>query len=143
MYDNAIKRKLREIFLYNDGNGTDTIEQAARVCGVDYKTFHKYVDPNSATNIPTTRLRVLNIYMLTERRDTRIAEWLCGPSFAITPAEVDDLDGEVTDEILGIDEMQGDLLRAIRSGDKRSAEAAARKIVGLATRLKAEVINAQ
>lgn len=120
MYDNAIKRKLREIFLYNDGNGSDTLEQAARVCGVDYKTFHKYTDPNSATNIPVTRLRVLNQYMLIERKDTRIAEWLCGPSFSIMPAEVEDLDGEISDEIMEIDELQGTLIHSIRSGDQRA-----------------------
>lgn len=143
MYDNGLKRLLREIFLYNDGDGSDTLEQAAKVCSVDYKTFHKYTDPNSATNIPATRLRVLNIYMLTERRDTRIAEWLCGPSFSICPAEADELNGEISDEILELDEFEGDVIRAIKSGDKRKAEAAARKLIGVANRLKAEVHDAQ
>ncbi len=143
MYDNAIKRLLREIFLYNDGNGSDTIEQAARVCGVDYKTFHKYTDPNSATNIPVTRLRVLNQYMLIERHDVRLAEWLCGPSFSICPAEADEINGEISDEILELDEFEGDIIRAIRGGDKRCAEQAARKLIHVANRLKSEVSNAQ
>lgn len=125
---------LQKIFYY-DNRHAITVKDAAEVTGKHERQIYYYIEGERLPDVEF--LHALSMHLVKQYGDTRIAEFFLPAGWLISPAEVK-TDGRIVDEVMEIDEAEGEAIRAYRNGDYSTVIQSGEKIITLGKRLRME-----
>lgn len=132
----AIHDLLQEIFYYRN-HSEITVGEGADACGKHERALYYYIEGERRIDVET--LRALAQYLAAEYKDFRIAEYFLPAGCVIVNGETK-LNGNISDEVMRIDEAQGAAIGAARRGEHDAVADQASVIVEQGVAMKREAL---
>ena len=128
---------LRQVFLHSSPNKRN-VKEAAALLGICERTVYSWMEADKSVNIPPDSLAAISRFLIIEYNDSRLADHLLPDgAIAILPSAIR-VNGDISDEVLRMDEIMGEIITAWRGADYSRVSALASNLAAEIGQMKAE-----